>query len=46
VVGRVRWATPVVLWEVAGGVDRADCVSTPVWIAVCPRIGGGFHAVG
>jgi hypothetical protein len=28
VVGRVRWVTPVVLWEVAGGVDRAACVST------------------
>jgi hypothetical protein len=22
VVGKVRWVTPVVLWEVAGGVDR------------------------
>ena len=24
-------------------MDRADCVSTPVWIAVCPRIGRGLH---
>lgn len=35
-VSRVRWITPVVVWEVAGGVDRADCLSTPVWVAVRP----------
>jgi hypothetical protein len=45
IVGWWVWCAghAVVLWEVAGGVDRADCVSTPVWIAVCSRIGGGFR---
>jgi hypothetical protein len=41
-LGRARWVTPVVLWEVAGGVDRADCVSAPVWIAVCRELAEVF----
>jgi hypothetical protein len=36
---RVRWVTPGWLWEVAGDVDRADCLSSAITYCVSPRPG-------
>src|ERR1700759_4736108 len=43
-VSRVRRIT-LAVWEVTGDVDRADCVSPPVWVAVCPGVGGVLHTL-